>query len=383
MKALLIDDNTANRKILRRFVEHWGHTVVECDNGLEGIRLFSEHLPDLILMDIMMPGIDGIQTAKQIKSLSGNIYTPIIYVSALREDQALSKALEAGGDDYITKPVDKDILFSKIRSHERIRSLNQELEEKNKELLKHNLKLQQEQELVSHFFEKSQQYSDVDVDCISYHTSPASAFNGDVFLIKRKPDGSITIILGDFTGHGLTAAIGSLPLTEIFFRLVENDIPLAKIASEINAKLYQLLPGNIFLAANLVELDKSGQKISIWSGGLPDGYLVNDQHKIEQEIISRHVPLGIFPADKFDSTLDHINVTSNSRMYLYTDGVIEVTNIKGEQFGYSRLINQLTSPSPATISSVIDALQEFAGNTEYHDDITLIELSLKRAEKES
>lgn len=138
-KILVVDDIVTNRSLLRQtLVALNNYEVIEAVNGREAIEQFEKEKPDLILMDIMMPDIDGCQAAASIKEKAGDDYTPIIFVTALNTEDSLATALESGGDDFISKPFNVDVLASKITAHLRIRNLNQQLNTKNSLLLRLN-----------------------------------------------------------------------------------------------------------------------------------------------------------------------------------------------------------------------------------------------------
>jgi PAS domain S-box-containing protein len=119
MKVLAVDDNRTNLHILQVFLKKLGHTVVLAENGQEAVDKFQAESPDLILLDIMMPVMDGFEAARRIKASSTHHWTPIIFLSALNRDENLVEGLEAGADDYLTKPINFIVLEAKLRSMQR------------------------------------------------------------------------------------------------------------------------------------------------------------------------------------------------------------------------------------------------------------------------
>lgn len=126
MKVLAVDDNRTNLHILQVFLKKLGHHVILAENGLEAVRRFETDAPDLILLDIMMPVMDGFVAARKIKQLSNDKWTPIIFLSALNRDENLVEGLDAGADDYLTKPVNFVVLEAKLRSMQRSLGMQQE-----------------------------------------------------------------------------------------------------------------------------------------------------------------------------------------------------------------------------------------------------------------
>lgn len=125
MKVLAVDDNRTNLHILQVFLKKLGHDVVLAENGEEAVRKFEAESPDLVLLDIMMPVMDGFEAARRIKAMTHERWTPVIFLSALNRDENLVEGLDAGADDYLTKPINFVVLEAKLRSMQRSLSMQQ------------------------------------------------------------------------------------------------------------------------------------------------------------------------------------------------------------------------------------------------------------------
>ena len=126
MKVLAVDDNRTNLHILQVFLKKLGHQVVIADNGEEAVQRFASEQPDMVLLDIMMPVMDGFEAARQIKAMDTERWTPVIFLSALNRDENLVEGLEAGADDYLTKPINFVVLEAKLRSMQRSLRMQQD-----------------------------------------------------------------------------------------------------------------------------------------------------------------------------------------------------------------------------------------------------------------
>lgn len=375
-KILVVDDVVTNRALLRQaLVALNDYVVVEAVSGKEAISQFEKEKPDLILMDIMMPDTDGCQATTIIKEKMGEDYVPIIFVTALSSEDSLATALASGGDDFISKPFNIEVLESKINAHLRIRELNQQLNIKNNLLLRLNQHLMNEQELIEHFFESAIKQSFLDEEFIKYHMSSMSAFNGDLLLAELAPQGGIYLIMGDFSGHGLTAAMGTLPVAMIFFKMVEKSASVGEIAREINVQLYKLMPASMFFVATILELNARGDIMSVWMGGNPDAYWLNKQGEFKDLITSKHMPLGILNDDEFDDASQVLTIENEDKLYLYSDGIIEAKNADGELFGEQRLKDIVINEKENRFDEIISQLKNFTGEHNQNDDITLVELN--------
>ncbi|MDU0114474.1 fused response regulator/phosphatase [Psychrosphaera aquimarina] len=381
LKVLVVDDQEINRKLLHHMLNHDGFDVVLASDGLQAIELYKTEHPDLVLLDVVMPNLDGYETAPILKELAGEVYLPIIFITALEDQDSLSRCLDVGGDDFLSKPFDRVILQAKIKAHSRIRDLSQKTFEQKKELDFYRLKTEREHQIVEHIFDRALEGNYQVPHLLEYHLSPASMFNGDLMLVALGPTGNLYIMMGDFTGHGLAAAIGTLPVSRAFYSMVQKGLAVGDIAIEVNEILLKLLPDDMFCAASIIELHNNGKSLSVWAGGTPDMYLVNDKNGQLMTIHSQHMALGILDNQEFDSDLLNFSVHKHQRLIMFTDGVVEITDENEQMFGYERLTNLLTSPDYCELPLIIEELYDFSAGVEQDDDISI--LSLRCAEVNS
>jgi len=136
MKVLLAEDSKTNQMLIRSYIEDAGHDIVIVSDGQQAVEHFINDRPDLVLMDIIMPVKNGIEAAKDIKALSEkeDDWVPIVFLSAMTEAKDIVRAIDAGGDDYLTKPVDAVVLNAKLRAMQRIAEMRHQLQKANREL---------------------------------------------------------------------------------------------------------------------------------------------------------------------------------------------------------------------------------------------------------
>ncbi len=140
-RILVVDDHEDNVELLRVRLEAWGYTVETARDGSEALKAVEASPPDLILLDVMMPEVDGNEVARRIKHNPALPFIPIIMQTALDSTESKVEGLEAGADDYITKPIEFAELKARLRSMLRIKRLQEELEERERELLEANERL--------------------------------------------------------------------------------------------------------------------------------------------------------------------------------------------------------------------------------------------------
>lgn len=374
MKVLVVDDQELNRSLLKHMLEHEGFDVVLAENGAEAISVFNQESPDLVLLDVVMPILDGYETAPKLKELSSEVYLPIIFITALDDQDSLKHCLEVGGDDFLNKPFDRVILQAKIKAHSRIRALSIKTFEQKKQLDFYRLKTEREHQIVEHIFNRALEGNYKVPHLLEYHLSPASMFNGDIMLVALGPTGNLYVMMGDFTGHGLSSAVGTLPVSRTFYSMTQKGLSVGDIAYEINDILLTLLPDDMFCAAALIELSSQGRSLSIWAGGTPDIYLVDEQSGIKQTISSQHMALGILDNVEFDLAMENFSVSDSDKLFIATDGVVESFNQNQEMFGYERLEALINDVQNNSITNIVESLTEFRGDAEQDDDISILSL---------
>ena len=376
MKVLIVDDEQANRLILQAMLKKSGHEVVEACNGQEAIELFDSHQPELVLMDVMMPVMDGYDATRAIKEKSTKHFTPVIFLTAITDEDALVKCVDSGGDDFLTKPYNRTILQAKIAAMERIRQLNHTVTKQNYELGEYHKYIQHEQEVAEKIFSKLMQQGETNLPMVNIFRESAATFNGDICLVSRQPSGVIYLLVGDFTGHGLAAALGALPATQIFYAMCNKGFSIDEIIVEINQRLKNLLPTGMFLAASVLQLDPSTSTASIWHGGLPDIILVRGRDKSISKLASKHLPLGVVDKNSLNFHAEHLALNENDRIVIYSDGLIETFNKEGEIFGMERLeriIEKYKHTDQSYIDNIIAELKGFRKEVISHDDVSVVE----------
>ncbi|CAM3879491.1 MULTISPECIES: fused response regulator/phosphatase [Pseudoalteromonas] len=372
MHILVVDDQPLNCTLLKVMLEQQDYQVSTAENGVEALAILEQQSIDIVLLDVIMPIMDGYETAAKIKQRYNEVHLPVIFITSLEDQSSFERCLEVGGDDFIHKPFDKVILTAKIKAHSRTRKLSLKTHEQNKLLEYHYNQTEREHEIVEHIFNNALENQDKFTDNIDFHLSPASMFNGDMCLVGQSPIGSLYCMLGDFTGHGLAAAVGALPASKVFYTMVNKGMAVSDIATEVNAILAQLLPGNMFCAATIIELSSSGKSISAWLGGLPDAYLIDQNGNVLKTLESQHMALGVLDSDEFERELVHFEVDESMRLVLATDGIIETTNAQDEFFGEQRFIEALASKAKVNSHDVIAKVTQFAHGSAQQDDLSLV-----------
>ncbi|MCJ8177190.1 SpoIIE family protein phosphatase [Pseudomonas viridiflava] len=373
---LIADDSASDRLLLATIIARQGHRVVSAANGLEAVAIFSTERPHLILMDAMMPLMDGFEAARRIKLMAGESLVPIIFLTSLTEGEALARCLDAGGDDFVSKPYNTQVLAAKINAMNRLRLLQETVLQQRDLISTHHEYLLNEQRVAKAVFDQVAHSGCLGAANIRYLQSPYALFNGDLMLAAYTPAGHMHVLLGDFTGHGLPAAVGAMPLAEVFYGMTAKGFGLVEILREMNAKLKRILPVDMFCCATLLCVNHKQRQVEVWNGGLPDGYLLRADGGDPVTLVSRHLPLGVLSVDAFEVRTDVYPLALGDRIFLLSDGVLDTSDSDDQLFGVQRLRDVLAvNEQPAfLIQEILQALNDFGGKA--RDDVSLLEITV-------
>lgn len=368
--ALIADDELSNRIILKSLLKKNGYEVVQAVDGADAVNKFREVEIDIVFMDVMMPVMDGYQAATEIKALSGDIFVPVIFLTAMTDEDALAHCIDVGGDDFLTKPLNHTLLRAKIRSLERIRELHHDLRQLYG-------RMQRDEEIAEQVFSDAVLANNVAFEHIHSLLKPADLFSGDILLTSFSPANDLNLLLGDFTGHGLAAALGALPVSEVFRSMSEKGFAPAQIINTINEKLDQMLPTGMFLATQYITVSHELDHITVCNCGMPD-FLVLDgeNNQIKHRVQSSGLPLGIDSSISFNDCVEVLMISPGDRVLLASDGVSEARNSCGELFGQERIEDIISRQNDGSfvLDTLTKELTEFCGDAPQDDDITAAEV---------
>lgn len=360
MKILVVEDVVANRLLLTKILGT-EHQVVEAENGQQAIERYLEVQPDLVLMDVKMPVMDGITATRMIRAMRSEKWVPIFMLSALDDETSIVEGLEAGADDYLTKPINRTILKAKLSSA--IRSLDMQS------------RMISEQTFAQAVFTRLLNQSQLDGKKVQVWSKSVGRFSGDLVCVERANDQRLYFMLADSTGHGLSAALPTLIVNQIFRTMAKKTIGIPEIAREMNLRLETVLPVGHFVALGLGMVDFERCSIEIWNGGLPDIEVFDTHGDVLHAFKSMHVFAGVMHDENFDDTAESWQWSQDCELLAFSDGLMEACNARGEMFGETRKADVIAN---ARLGKRIDALQvamdHFIDARIEHDDITCLSI---------
>jgi len=334
--------------------------------------------PELVVFGPMATPRASAGDLEQLRSRAGLEPVPILFVLSGGEPMT-SACLRIGCDDILLKPYNRNLVQLKLAALQRFCDFNRRLLAQRDRIRRHHADLLQEQAGARHIFHKMGHESCLDqTEAIRYHLSPGAVLNGDVLTAAYGPGGKLMLLLGDFTGHGLAAAVGAVPLTAIFYSMVSKGFSLGHILRELNAKLHSVLPAAMFCCAAMFELDPHKGHIRLFNGGMPSACLRRRDGNLRL-LESRHLPLGVLDPAAVEDAIVHIPVEQGDRLFLCSDGIHEARSPRGELFGERRLLEALSAERPAgeLFDHILAAVGRFSAHQ--HDDLSLVEVALDNA----
>lgn len=374
LTILVVDDQEENLFLLSRVIARMGHEIVVARSGEQAVALFAERAPDLVLMDVVMPGaVDGIEATRRIKAQQGSKWVPVIFVTAASQEHAYLRAMEAGGDDYVTKPVSGVVLRAKLAAVERVLVLQRETAAQRERLERYYYDAEEEQKVAGHLMQRLVQVNNLRDPAVRWRLTPARHMSGDLIAAARTPAGDLHVLLADGTGHGLTASLGVMPVVQPFYAMTAKGFGLSTILQEINRKVRDWLPPGRFVAATVAAIDYREGVLQVWNGGNPPAVVVGRDGSVMHRFDSRQLPLGILPASDFDATVERVQLPDGCELVACSDGVIEAQGAASEQFGRERLLAALARAKPRErMDAINQALEAHLAGAAPHDDVSLV-----------
>lgn len=366
---LAIDDELINRLVLEDLLEeHYELTLL--DSGESCFASIADRSPELILLDVNMPGLNGFDLCRQLKSNPITADIPIIFLTAkiAMNDERLG--LELGAVDYITKPFSESILSARIKTHLSL-SQTQEL------LKKSHAKLKRERDYVEYIILSMRDDRRYKADNLTTLVAPVEKSNGDLVLSASTQNGHRHILLGDSTGHGLSAAVAGPLVSSLFYSRAEQGFALGETATLINHELYQKLPPEIFMAAILIDWNLESNELRVWNCGMPS-LLHYRNGAYLQEFKSNGLALGVVDSFYGGGEPKVIEHCSGDVFFGYSDGVQDVVTQSNDRFGDVRIRELLKTILEENLSlkQVLHTLETYAGTLDFADDVTLMQLQI-------
>lgn len=378
-KILIINDDSSLIAFFTEILSEKGFEVESALNGPKGIAKAMDFHPDLVLLDIMMPEMNGYEVCHKLKEIAETKEIPIIFLSSLIALKDKIKGLELGAVDFVSLG-DQGELLARIAIHLKIRALTKALMETNQKLTERQLHIDNDLKAAA-VIQRSLlpkddfklPYLNMSWRCMLCHT-----VGGDSFNVVPLNDESAFIYMIDVSGHGVPASMVAVVVSQFLRQSrTERFITSPKEVLSALAREYPIERFDKFFTIFYGVINAKTSQLCYSNGGHPPAILLQEGRPYE--ILDCGGPLiGMGPNSFYEDKT--IALRPGSKLILYTDGITECQNSRQELFGFSHLYELLEQNKSLSIgnlaSTVISSLEEFAQNVPYQDDISIFSLEM-------
>lgn len=384
-KALVVDDAPDTRIFVRALLQKWGYAVEVAGEGHEGLARIKEAAIPLVICDWMMPGMSGPDLCRAVREADLGHYVYIILLTG-RSDQAdLIEGLNAGADDFLSKPFDIQVLQARLRVAERILALEYRLSEQNRRLGEAYGRIQADLTAAARVQRRMLPTSDRAIAPLraEWMFLPAARVSGDSFNFFELTEDRIGFFHLDVSGHGIPAALLSASISRSLIpgggrgHACRGDfLDPARLLADLNRELEdpdEELESFATLAYGTI--DKRTGETVVALAGHPCPIVLRRSGEIET-LTPGGLPVGIFPDALYES--QRLRLDPGDRLVLYSDGVTECENPAGQAFGGARL-DAVTGAAgaggtPGVTTAIEASLREWRGKDDFEDDISVLVL---------
>ena len=367
---LLVDDNPTNLQVLFQTLEGVGCKLLIAKNGEIALTIAGKALPDLILLDIMMPDIDGYEVCRRLKSNPATSDIPVIFLSALGDTEDKVKGFHLGAVDYITKPFQPNEVIARVNTHLTIHRLKREVESQKDQL-------ERELKVVSEVQRKllPKQLPIIDGFKLGAHYETSRYAGGDYYDIIELPDNCWGFLIADAEGHSAPAAVLMAMTCALFRSYPGSSADPAEVLHYLNEHLCKVAEPS-FMTALYAHYDAKTQTMRIARAGhpLPMVFRKSDQRAIELPCPGVY-PLGIEPYE-IEIPVTEAKLEPGDRFLVYTDGLTERFDMEENTYGEARLLKPLatdsTSDPQGVVAAIMADVEQFAGKRHADDDQALL-----------
>ncbi len=385
---LVVDDNEANRDLLSRRLRKKGFAVELAASVPQALEAVSRVEFDLVLLDIMMPGMDGFEVLSRIRAERSSLELPVILATAMDDSKDVIQGLEAGANDYVTKPFDFPVVMARVATQLALSSTQRELRAAH-DRMKRDLgaAARVQRALLPEEAPIGDGYS------FAWRYHPCDELAGDALNIRKFDEDRIGFHLLDVSGHGVPSALLSVSVSHSLLPSADPASvvtrpsaeppgyaiePPVSVAERLNALYPMMVNDGLYFTMIYAILDVREKSLTLVAAGHPPPLIVGKDGSWRM-IGDPGTPIGILPKGDFTETV--IRLSPGDRVYLYSDGVTEAEDSAEEFYGEARMVDVLSRSRSLPLGDGLDALVEdvkaWRGNDGFDDDVSLLALELR------
>ncbi len=388
-RILVVDDNELNRDMLARRLERSGFTVDTADGGHSGLERIVSGDYQLIMLDIMMPDIDGLTVLKRTREIYSKTELPVIMATAKDEGSDIAEALSLGANDYVTKPLDFKVVRARV---ENVLGYAQAVAE----LTRTNERMNRDLEAAARVQASLLPGEPIDIKGAEFiwQYRPCDELAGDGLNVYKRDNEHVVMYVMDVSGHGVASALLSVSVTHHLSQMIRNRqsaaddescdsnlISPASLARNLNTLFPMEAVGRHYFTFLYGVLNVKKRTFCFVSAGAPGPLVVHADGSADIHDVPA-VPIGMFPDSEYEDTL--IELQQGDRLYLHTDGLYEERNPgTREQFGRDRMRTELcaasTDPFVKSLDGLFQSIISWRGSDLLSDDIAVLGCAIHAA----
>lgn len=366
-RIVVIDDNENDLQVTRRLLDRRGYDAIPAQSGEEGLRLARQILPDAIIVDYRMPGMDGFEVTRQIKADPELQTIPVLMLTGSDSPQHVVEGLGAGAEDFVTKGSDIEIVVARLRALLRMKAYQDQLRRMNTHM-RRDLQIARR---VQEALVPERAFTSPRIEIRSAYI-PSEVLSGDFYDYFTVED-YMYLFVADVSGHGLPAAILVSLLKSYIHTEAANDRSLSEFMARLNDFLFSVSLPTQFATAALFRVD--ARRELVYSNAAHPPFLLHQRQSGKTILLEQPSNLlGAMPNMPFEE--HSISVAPGDTLFVYTDGLTDRVNGNGEFYSIDRVAEILDRSRDADLGMVYDSIYadvgNFAATEEFKDDIAFV-----------
>jgi sigma-B regulation protein RsbU (phosphoserine phosphatase) len=381
-RILVVDDELAFINQTKDCLEQHGYEVLTARNGKDALAILDREKVDLVLLDIIMPLLNGVEVTKIIKRNPLTREIPVIVISTMTEYKDRVEFFRIGASDYMPKPIDNGELMARVDLQLQLIRLRGEVEEANSALVQKNRMLEQHVARIENDLAVARnvqrallpdQDRRLDGVKVTFKHLASENLGSDFVDYLIDEQGVFHLIFADVSGHGIASALFASQLKVLFVSMTQRPLAPRAVMDQINQLSQRFMTKGYYYTAIYLQYDRRARQLVLVNAGhVPLLLLEKETGKVKQ-VESNNSPLGLFPNEKYhDVTL---NVGPGDKVLLLTDGLTEHVNSANEMFEISRVVRSLRANgglgSLEIINGLLKEAREFGSVPVFSDDVTV------------
>ena len=369
-RVLLVDDAKANLDILVEGLKS-DHKLSLALNGEMALQIAARTPPDLVLLDIVMPGLDGYEVCRRLRQMPETAEVPIMFLSSLEEVQNKTRGFEAGANDYLTKPFEMLEVKARVRSLLKAKAYSDAVKEQMASELRVAREIQMG--MLPHDFAGPERAYGVQFGAV---IEPAREVGGDFYGVCAAAAERLVVFLGDVSGKGLPASMFMVRAISLARLLAREIVEPERILARLNDELAADNPSGMFVTFLCAMFNPASGHLTLANAGHCRPVLLRSAAPPCWAVERLGTALGFEPGLEFERT--ELTLRSGDALILYTDGVSEAFNLQDECYGNDRLLEDagtfVNQSAPAITAGLLQRVRAFAGSAPQSDDIAILTL---------